>query len=94
MSTESFKAPPEKAGGMYSHPPFSRDQFSDCYRAYAAALLAIQHSNGLEHQLQPDDGDCLEIARRIIEASAYGERDAERLKLAGIDGFAGQARSI
>ena len=57
-----------------------------CYRAYSAALLDIQHLTGKSERIPLSDAICLAVARRIIEASAYGERDAERLKQHGLRG--------
>lgn len=70
---------------MYPYPPFNPDQFTICYRAYAAALTEIQFSRGTTTQA-PSDDVCLKVARRIIEASAHGERNSESLKYFGLLG--------
>jgi len=71
---------------MYPYSPISLDQFATCYRAYASALLTIQNEKGGSNQSHPDDATCLAVALRIIEASAWGERDAARLEQCGLDG--------
>ena len=65
---------------MNSHPPFSSDQFSFCYRAYASALLDIQYQENRTDAVPPSDTTCLVVALRIIEASANGVRDFPHLK--------------
>ena len=65
---------------MTPHPAFNPEQFTLCYRAYAAALLDIQYEKGRSTQEPPGNATCLRVALRIIEASANGERDAARLK--------------
>lgn len=65
---------------MYPHPPFDPDQFTLCYRAYAAALLELQHQQDRAGDVPPADGTCVMVALRIIEASANGVRDLPRLK--------------
>ncbi len=65
-------------------PPFSRDEFALCYRAYSAALLDIQNQPDEVGRNPPADSTCVMVALRIIEASANGVRDFPGLKRRGL----------
>jgi hypothetical protein len=72
---------------MHSHPPFNSDQFALCYRAYTAALLDIQYQNAGTKNAPIAGETCLMVALRIIEASAYGERDLLGLRRFAVSGL-------
>ena len=72
---------------MHSHPPFNSDQFALCYRAYTAALLDIQYQNDGTKRAPIAEETRLMVALRIIEASAYGERDLLSLRRFAVSGL-------
>jgi hypothetical protein len=72
---------------MSPHPPFNSDQFALCYRAYTAALLDIQYQNDDTTHTPIAEETCFMVALRIIEASAYGERDPLGLRRFAVSGL-------
>lgn len=72
---------------MNPHPPFNPNQFAVCYRAYTAALLDVQHQNDGTKYTPIAEETRFMVALRIIEASAYGERDLLSLRRFAVSGL-------